>query len=339
MLSSSKKLVWLVSGNTFTYNDNGDIVPLGHSGKWIAYEINSEMKQKSSVIVLPLKGLKSYFNLLQLDLSDSLVRIQGVEFFYSLVSFLLVRRRAMEIEFDLQGFPQDIAKRYFTGGWFRFPEALKRPLLIIREIVKWTLYYMRGLISTFLLNQNVGFRGRTDYDKNKIRKPLYYLRKERYVRNIEVVDHLHFNELVVLVPQAHYPTKGLHLIIDDLYDCARDLNLRVLLGGTKPKGYYGYYLEKRLESVIHNLQLEYIQETDYNYDDILACCDVVLLPSIVENSSNSIREARSLGKTCLVQSSGGNLEMIKGYSRGFCYDFNQAEEFKKVFKEIYGQII
>ena len=334
MSSNPKSLVWLVSGNTYALDNSGMLKPLGHSGKWIAEEINAMRKENINVEVVPVKGFRSYCGLLLLDLSSTKVRIQGVEFIFSFLAYVLLKNRAMEIEFDLQGFPQDISKNYFRGGWMKLSSFYGFPAQVLKELAKWGQYYVRGLLAEYLLKQDVSFRGRTNYDRSKIQNSVPYIRKERSVRKIDSVGHVLFDEYIILIPQVHYPTKGLHLIIQDLAKFARLVNLRIYLGGTKPKGYYGIHLKNVFLSLKDDLKIEYIVDTIYSYDNILNSCDLVLLPSIVENSSNSIKEARNVEKICLVQRSGGNLEMIKNYSNGYSYCHRNNGQLLHMLNEI-----
>lgn len=337
MSNTNIKLVWLVSGNTFSLDEQGNLVTKGHSGKWIANEVNEMLYSKVEIRIIPIKGILSYLQLWSLDMSTAVLRIQGVEFYFSLFTYLLFGRRASKVEFDLQGFPDDIASKYFEGSWLSFNALINNPVLVSMDLLKWFKYYIRGRISRYLLGENVYFRGRTNYDKSKVRHQNGYVKKEREVRSISKTNDVSFTEFVILIPQVHYPTKGFHLIIHDLINCSENRPLRVYLGGSKPQGYYGKYVDMLVASGKGKITIDYVLDTEFTYDDILYCCDVLLLPSIVENSSNSIKEAMHLDKICIVQNSGGNAEMIKDYPRGYLYCYKVKGEFNKLLMEIYDK--
>lgn len=141
----------------------------------------------------------------------------------------------------------------------------------------------------------------------------------------------------IFVSQGSYPLKGLHQMIRAfrlILDSYPDAQL-VIAGSNIIKcdsiknrvksTTYGSYIKKLIKELCiskdrilftgsldaKGMRNEYMQ------------CNVFVLPSIIENSSNSLGEAMALGVPCVASCVGGNQDMLRDRMDGYLYPFDE----------------
>lgn len=141
----------------------------------------------------------------------------------------------------------------------------------------------------------------------------------------------------IFVSQGSYPLKGLHQMIRAfrlILDYYPDAQLVIagpniikcdsILDRVKSTT-YGSYIKKLIKELsiskdrilftgsldAKGMRNEYMQ------------CNVFVLPSIIENSSNSLGEAMALGVPCVASCVGGNQDMLRDRMDGYLYPFDE----------------
>ena len=141
----------------------------------------------------------------------------------------------------------------------------------------------------------------------------------------------------IFVSQGSYPLKGLHQMIRALrliLDFYPDAQL-VIAGPNIIKcesimdrvkrTTYGSYIKKLIKKLsISENRIMFTGSLDAKgmLNEYLKC-NVFVLPSIIENSSNSLGEAMALGVPCVASCVGGNQDMLRDRVDGYLYPFDE----------------
>ncbi|MEN9306554.1 MAG: hypothetical protein RL173_486 [Fibrobacterota bacterium] len=139
---------------------------------------------------------------------------------------------------------------------------------------------------------------------------------------------------VIFLSQGHYPIKGMHQAIKALPLILRhhpDAKLKVAGNdflnrkGLRANG-YGSYLASEINRLGLRNKVEFTGMLDENKmvrEFLDSSC--FLCPSAIENSSNSIGEAQSLGVPCIASYVGGIRDMVEDGVTGLVYRFEEIE--------------
>lgn len=152
----------------------------------------------------------------------------------------------------------------------------------------------------------------------------------------------------IFMHQGFKPIKGLHILLDALFILKRKYpDIELYMSGTnimknttlKDKllqpGYVKYLFKKiknyNLENCLHFTGVltgkQIIEELKQSH--------VMVLPSSIENSPNSLVEAQLVGIPCVASSVGGVPEMINHNQNGFLYTFNEPLMLAEYISELF----
>ncbi|NLC79493.1 MAG: glycosyltransferase family 4 protein [Ruminococcaceae bacterium] len=200
--------------------------------------------------------------------------------------------------------------------------------------------------------------GRTEWDRACIEKlnpeVTYYncfeiLRDEFYAKDRWNEERCEKHS--VFISQGDYPIKGLHLALKAFSDLKKIYpDLKVYLAGEKHvshtsplkravSGYlyeYNGYIEKLIrkydlaDNIVHlgKLSAEQMKQQYLN-------ANVYVLPSLIENSSNSLGEAMMLGVPCVASNVGGMSDMLVDKSEGYLYPLNETYMLEHYIKKVF----
>lgn len=214
----------------------------------------------------------------------------------------------------------------------------------------------RGLNELEIIKKSNYIIGRTtwDYANVKAINPdvKYYignetLREAFYNRNWSI-DNI--NRHTLFCSQAGYPIKGFHYLVQALSILKKkypDIKLYVagnnivdsstLKSRLKKSGYAKY-----IESLIKKYELqENIVFTglldEKQMLQRLLKTHVFVLPSAIENSSNSLGEAMLLGMPCVASNTGGTMDILEHKQEGYLYPYTEpamcAEYISRFFED------
>ena len=246
---------------------------------------------------------------------------------------------------SLQGIIREYYKHYY--GDMEFGDILKynAPVDVMlgstgyfgRKRFKKKIPYEHRILNA------VGYaEGRTNWDRKvseDINPNLKYfdckrmLRSEFYVSGEWDVNNI--NKHTLFTHQGNYAIKGLHYLIDALAIIKRKYPDTVLkIAGQDPYGRtsfkgrmsingYSRFIKNKIKSLNLEENICYLGPMGPELIvEELKKANVMVVPSSIENSSNSIAEAMITGTPCVASYVGGNPEMLGFGEFGLLYPFN-----------------
>ena len=172
------------------------------------------------------------------------------------------------------------------------------------------------------------------------------LRNSFYKFQWDVNDYEKYS---IFVGNGYSPLKGLHFVIDAVALLAREYpTVKVYVAGDSPienekKNFfrrygYGHFIQKKIEK--NGLERNVIFTNSLNEDEMVSRmrrCNVYVLPSLIENSPNTLGEAMMLGLPCVSAYTGGASEMAIDGEECLFYRANDPQllawQVKKVFND------
>lgn len=180
--------------------------------------------------------------------------------------------------------------------------------------------------------------GRTEWDKEgalQINPNVKYyhcgeILRDSFYKNLRW-DYTTCKKHTILISQANYPIKGFHLAIKSLAKLKIEYpNLEVRVCGQSPMGKEDCYSEI-ISGLINSYEMNEVikfvgpkseQEMLVEYLN----ANVFLSPSVIENSSNSVCEALSLGVPIVSSCVGGMESIIEDSCNGLLYNLEDEEK-------------
>jgi glycosyltransferase involved in cell wall biosynthesis len=148
----------------------------------------------------------------------------------------------------------------------------------------------------------------------------------------------------IFVGQAHYPIKGLHLLLEALPEILdRFPGTQVEIAGQRPvvkttPSPYAKYISRQIRVLRLDQAVSFLGPQ--NEQQMLACyrrSSVVVCPSVIENSPNGVAEAMLLGIPVVAAHVGGVPNMITNGVDGWTYQadapYMLADTVERVFSE------
>lgn len=300
---------------------------------------------------------EEYFKKLDKVFNADIVHLQGSEFYHGLAYLNALPNKKSIL--SVQGLVS-ICGREFLGGMteqeintnITFRDIIKRDNL--KQMQK--KYLIRGKYEKNIIEKVNYVLGRTNWDYNNV---LAINPNIKYFKNNESLRSLFYNhkwninkieEHSIFVSQASQPLKGIHMLLKAIPIIKEKYNdVKVYVGGPniikteslvdklKLSG-YGKYLKSLInENEIQNnvIFLGILNENEMI--NRLLKSNVFVLPSKIENSSNSLCEAMLLGLPCIASYVGGNPDMMLHDKEGYLYPFDDyqilAQQVIKLFED------
>lgn len=248
---------------------------------------------------------------------------------------------------SLQGIIGEYSKYYYAGlslSEIVFNYTIGDVLLRNGIINKKKNFIKQAELEKTIISRVNYVEGRSDWDRvysKRINRNLKYYYCPRMIR--EPFYHYRWDydncqKHSILVHQATYPIKGLHMALDALAMIKEVFPDTIMyIAGQmnftpktiKEKLLYSGYT-KYIKKKIHSLELEdNIQFTGYLSADQMAAklCDVqvCVIPSSIENAPNAIAEAMLVGTPLVSSYVGGSPDMLNEGQCGLLYRFDEPE--------------
>lgn len=248
---------------------------------------------------------------------------------------------------SLQGLVSVLRDCYFGG----IPEADVARTVSLRDRIRRDSLLSqkedmgkRGEMEIRLLRSVRHIMGRSPWDRSvalEINPSLTYHRCNEALRGPFYSGSWKYASCVphrIFVAQGHYPLKGLHYLLEALpavLERFPDTSVRVagpdILRGNgiidrllRPG--YANYLVSRMRSLGLEDRVSYIGECDAGrMKKELLEANLYVLPSVLENTSNSLCEAQMLGVPVLASEVGGTPSLVPDASCGMLYPFDDAK--------------
>ena len=246
---------------------------------------------------------------------------------------------------SITGMVSICAKHYYGGVdrkefcWVSIGDIIRRggPLKEKARFEQWGVYERE------LLRKAKYVMGRTTWDYacvKQINPQIEYTYCSEILNPIYSANKWDIRNIVrhrIFVSQATYPLKGFHVLLEafpqilerypdtEIYVAgANILSSDTLMDRIKRTTYAEYLLRRIDEMDIPREKIHYVGALDAQgmLEQYLKC-NVFVLPSIIENSSNSLGEAMCLGVPCIASFVGGVQDTIRNRIDGLFYPFDE----------------
>lgn len=303
--------------------------------------------------IVPNCGISSYSNshiedcrnILQ-QFKPDFIHVYGSERAYSAV-VCKAGAGKYPILVNIQGLASGIVS--YADGCLEFKDKLfATPLDFYRgtfTLLKKALYRKRGELEKYVISSASYIIGRTRWDKAhalSINPGINYYHLDETLRDSfyegERWTYENCDKHRIFVSNSNEPLKGTHQIIKALPLVLRefpDTELYVIGSNVLNFNFRQYIhftgYQMYLRSLIKNLGVqEHVHFlgtlSEQEMRDQYLKANVYVLPSSVENSSNSLGEAQLLGVPAVASYAGGTPSMIEDFQTGFLYRYDDTEE-------------
>lgn len=279
-----------------------------------------------------------------------IVHIHGTESSLGL-SFLNACPEAKTVV-SIQGLTS-ICHRYFNYGigfWHILKNCTLYTLLRRGTIFhQKRIFRIKGENEVAIIKKAKHIIGRTEWDKAHcwaINPNAEYhfcnetLRDDFY--SGEYWEYKKCNKHTIFLSQAWYPVKGLHMLLMAMPLILREYPDTIIkIGGiniTSRKNLKERFCISNYGKIVSGLIKKYSLENNVQFINPLNAlemkeeylrCNVFVCPSTIENSSNSLGEAQTLGVPCVSSYVGGTADMIPNDACGKLYRFEEIEMLAK----------
>ena len=339
---------WLQS---LAYNlEDEENIELGIATVYYGKEIKIIQDEKIKYYLLPgapaLKynqKLEQYWKYVQNDFKAEIVHIHGTEYAHGL-AFMRVYPNVKTV-ISIQGLVSACEKVYY--GNIGIKDIIKN--ITIRDIIKKdnifeqkNKFKIRGQNEVEMLKRAKAVIGRTTWDfanTKAINPKLKYYTGNETIRGLFYKNKWNPNSIekdIIFCSQAGYPIKGFHYLLEALYILEKSRpNIKLYVAGNnildnktikqkiKRTG-YAKYIYSLIEKYNLQKQIIFLGMLEENeMIDRLLKSNVFVLPSVIENSSNSLAEAMLLGMPCVATNTGGTMDILEHKKEGFLYPYTE----------------
>lgn len=273
------------------------------------------------------------------DFKPEILHIHGTEYAHGL-SFINVCNSNIKKIVSIQGLVSCIEKVYLAG--IPYHEILGN--ITLRDIIRHdnlfqqkNKFKMRGMNEIKIIKKVDAVIGRTtwDYANTKAINP-----KEDYYHNDEVLRSSFYTDrwdiekcerYTLLCSQAGYPIKGVHFLLKTITILKQRYpkvklfiaGENILNKGLRTSG-YAKYLSRLISKykISDNVTFTGIL-SERKMKEKMLNSHIFVLPSAIENSSNSLGEAMMLGMPCVATNTGGTMDMLEHKKEGYLYPYTE----------------
>ncbi len=292
------------------------------------------------------RNISNFHDLIQ-KINPDIIHIFGTEFSHSL-EFVNGTADKNKIIISIQGLTSEIEKVYLGGIPFidRIVGTFVNGRYECLANDKY-VFYKRGINERDLLMNVNHVIGRTKWDKKCIHninpKCHYYfcnetLRDTFYEGKWDIKNIQRYS---IFVSQGNYPIKGLHLLIHALFVIKKKFpGVVVYVAGDKSflelGTPYGIYIRKIIKKYGVEENVVFLGKlTDDKMKERLLRSHVMVMPSLIENSPNSIGEAMLLGTPVIASNVGGIPSILKHGVEGCLYPSMDTKKLSKIIMKVF----
>lgn len=285
------------------------------------------------------------------DFEPDIFHVFGTEFAHSLAAAKAFANPARTLV-SIQGLCSEYAKYYFSklplyvSHGFNLRDFLRRDTLMAQR----NSFISRGKNEIKLLKSVEHVSGRTDWDKActmQINSKLNYHFCNETLREIFYSGRWQLENCEkhsIFASSCSYPIKGFHLLLQAMPEILRFFpDAKIYVTGLDPYDKPAYKLPaypKYLRLLIKQNDLrEHVHFCgaldERQMKDRYLKSNVFVLPSLIENSPNSLGEAMLLGVPCVAADVGGVSNLIIHGHEGFVYQHNGVNMLAHYLCEIF----
>lgn len=298
--------------------------------------------------------IKKFEGILKIEDPD-IIHIWGTEYPHTTAMLLACKNLKVlnRAVINIQGLISFYASHYMEGIPEKYQKLKKEGKTSIEE--EKQTFEKRGICEIESLNMVQYVIGRTDWDRACIKainpKIHYYfcneILRESFYQFAGTWKYENCRKFSIFISQASYPIKGFHYLLKALPIIMKEYpDTHINVAGTniidtKEKSSYAIYLEELIQEL--NLQNKVSFIGRINEEQMVQQylkANVFVLPSTIENSPNSLCEARLIGVPTVASYVGGTYSGIDFAVDGYLYPFNEpvilAHYICKLFKNADG---
>ena len=293
--------------------------------------------------ILPQKNLLESWRAILKDFAPDVIHLYGTEKTHN-IPLIGIKDNKAPIIISLQGILKGYERVYYGGIDVSVLLRNITPFdFLVGSVFKGRKRFQKGAKTEEWQLQHVKYvEGRSTWDKMyamSINPDLEYFYCPRLIR--EPFYRVCWNQKEkeshsIFVHQGDYPIKGLHFLFEalptlikkypdlHLYIAGEDIfNRTTLIKKIKRSGYSKYllslYKKYNLEHYVSFLGRMSAEEVANK----LAVSNVMVIPSVIENSPNSLAEGMLVGTPCVASYVGGNAELLNNGECGELYCYNE----------------
>jgi len=290
---------------------------------------------------------RSIFN----DFKPDILHIFGTEFSHSLAAAKAFAKPDRTLV-SIQGLCSEIAKYYFSqlplhvSHGFNLRDVLRRDTLVVQR----NSFISRGENEIKLLRAVGHVSGRTDWDKActmQINPKLNYHFCNETLRESFYSDRWQLEKCEkhsIFASSCSYPIKGFHILLEAMPEILRRFpDAKIYVTGLNPYDIPIYKLPAYAKYLRRLINQNGLRETvnfcgtldEQQMKDQYLKSNVFVLPSLIENSPNSLGEAMLLGVPCVAADVGGVSNLMTHGQDGLVYQHNAANMLAHYVCEIF----
>lgn len=285
--------------------------------------------------------------------------IQGLEFSFS--RYLLPYVDKLKVIATVQGFAHQI-DNYYLENLKEYNLTKYRTLrnIIFKDdlLSRKNLYHRRGLQEIKILKRIHYIIGRTEWDKSvslSINPEIKYYDIQRILRasfyNSKKWSYDKCKKYKIFLAQSHYPIKGLDTLLTAFYDVLKEYpDAEIVISG-KNMGQPINWKEYLKKTDYQNIIIQRLDELKLksrvtwlgrlNSSDMInemLSSHLVVLPSIIENSPNTVAEAQLLGIPIVAHDTGGVSSYVENNFSGYLYENNSHKQLTEKIKHLFSSL-
>lgn len=286
------------------------------------------------------QNLDNYFTQIIKKFSPDVVHIFGTELMHSLVMVNVCNRLNIKFVISAQGLVSAIKEHMYSGLPCRVIYRKTLRNIIRRDNVSGLkkMFTKSSIDEKDAIKNTKYIIGRTTFDRaviTQINPNIHYFHCDEVLRegfyrnkwNIESIE-----KYSIFMSQGNYPIKGIHFLIEALptvlkkfpdakvYVSGKNITKKNSLKDKLLMTYYGKYIIQLLEK--YRLSDKIIFTGPLNEKQMIdryLKSHVFVSPSTIENSSNSLSEAKILGVPSVASYVGGVTDLIEHSVDGYLY--------------------
>lgn len=277
-----------------------------------------------------------------------IIHVHGTERPYGLMT--AIKEINVPVVISIQGLLSEYAKWGYSFGDIRMMDIIRmhRPLDFIRGLGPlWTLLQNRrkGNRETIIIQKNEYFIGRTVWDKAHVKAlnanvQYHYggelLRPDFALHQWGIADIRRHSLIFTNMRNPRHNIETLFLAVAQLRAEYPDMELRIA-GMTGFSGGYGRYLKRLADEWELTHLIKFMGRLNgKDMAAVLSHTHAFVLPSLIENSPNSLCEAQMVGMPCIAAYTGGVPSLVEDGKTGFCFPPKDApvlaERIRAIFR-------
>lgn len=281
------------------------------------------------------KSCEELFRTVLEEIKPDIVHIIGTEYPHAYAMTKVFNKPEATV-IQIQGLVDYYSRYHFLSGLNRSEISHKTFYDLVRHTginQQRRKFLKRGIWENAAIRNTGNIIGRTDWDKactTLINPDVNYYYCAENIRDTFYEGKWQYEKCEkyrIFCSQGNYPVKGLHLALEALYMLKKKYpGIKLVIAGRDilrrgiRENSYEHLLRKRIKkySLEENIQYTGLLTAEEMKEEYLKA-NVFISPSLIENESNSVDEAKMLGVPTVASAVGGVVNRIRHGIDGYLY--------------------